>query len=169
MASEKSTLSPQRVLAVVGIFLLCAACSKAPEKPAAPAYSAQPAAMAPSLPADQQAFVQQVAAVRAAPDDQAVYKHFCDAFLKLKTFDGWRATITDAQVSAVNDSIDVTFDIGHVKLEQVVQTSDPLHTALTDLDGRQDVLISGSFPHRNGRDECAYYRGTFSIALTRVQ
>lgn len=151
------------------LLLLCAACSKAPEKPPETAQPGQPAPAAPSLPQDQQAFVEQVAAVRAAPDDQAVYKQFCDSFLALKSFSGWRATIIDSQVSAINDSIDVTFDIGHVKLEQVVQTSDPLHTALTDLDGRQDVLISGTFPHRNGRDECAYYRGTFSIALSKVQ
>ena len=150
------------------LLLLCVACSKAPEKPSETVRPTQPVAAA-SLPQDQQAFVEQVAAVRAAPDDQAVYKQFCDSFLALNAFDGWRATISDSQVSAINDSIDVTFDIGHVRLEQVVQTSDPMHTALTDLDGRQDVVISGTFPHRNGRDECAYYRGTFSIALTRVQ
>lgn len=150
------------------VLLLCAACSKAPQKPAESVPTATPA-VAPNMPADQQAFTSQVVAVRAAPDDQVVYKQFCDSFLALKTFDGWRATITDSQVSAVNNSIDVTFDVGHVRLEQVVQTTDPLHTALSDLDGRQDVLISGSFPHSNGRDECAYYRGTFTIALTKVQ
>ncbi len=149
------------------LLLLCAACSKAPQK--APEAVPAKAAPAVTLPADQKALIDAVAAVRAAPDEQAAYKRFCDMFEAQKTFDGWHATIADSQVSTVNDSIDVTFDIGHLRLEQVVQTTDPLHTALTDLDSRQDVLISGSFPHRDGAAECGYYRGTLNIVLSKVQ
>lgn len=151
------------------LLLLCAACSKAPEKPSEAGKPSVPSAGVPAPPADQAALITAVAAVRAAPDDQAAYKRFCDMFEALKTFDGWRATIADSQVSTINSSIDVTFDIGHVRLEQVVQTTDPVHTTLTDLDGREDVLISGSFPHRDGAAECAYYRGTLNVVLTKVQ
>ena len=155
----------KRVL--LSLLLLCAACSKAPEKaPEAPPAKAAPAV---TLPADQKALIDAAAAVRAAPDDQTVYKRFCDLFEAQKTFDGWHASITDSQVSTVNGSIDVTFDIGHLRLEQVVQMNDPLHTTLTDLDGRQSVFISGSFPHRDGAAECGYYRGTLNIVLSKVQ
>lgn len=150
------------------LLLLCAACSKAPPKPPEPTPPA-PAAVIAAPPADQAALIQAVAAVRATPDDQAAYARFCDAFETLKGFDGWRATVTDTQVSTVNGSVDITFDIGHVRLEQVVQKADPVYPAIAGLTNRQEVLISGSFPHRNGRDECAYYRGTFSITLTRIQ
>ncbi|WP_443749589.1 hypothetical protein [Asticcacaulis solisilvae] len=151
------------------VLLLCAACSKAPEKPAEASPPPAPVAVIAAPPADQAALIQAVVAVRAAPNDQAAYARFCDAFETLKGFDGWRATIADSQVSTVNGSVDITFDIGHVRLEQVVQKTDPVYPAIEALNGRQDVVISGTFPHRNGRDECAYYRGTFTVALTKVQ
>ena len=154
------------------LLFLCAACSKAPQKPAeavdlqASVEKRDPSAQEPS---DQQALVGQASALRARPDDADLYNRFCDTFMNLKTFEGWRARISDTQVSTVNGSVDITFDIGHVRLEQVVQASDPVHAHLAALAGRDDVIISGTFPHRQGRDECTYYRGTLSVNLTRVQ
>ncbi|MBW8735167.1 MAG: hypothetical protein JF571_12860 [Asticcacaulis sp.] len=156
------------------LLLLCAACSKAPHGPHAEgAKTLQPGMEKQDgldvLPPDQQALVDQAAALRAKPDDAALYNRFCDTFMNQKTFNGWRARVSNTQVSTVNGSIDVTFDIGHVHLEQVVQASDQVRTDLADTASREDVVISGTFPHRQGRDECTYYRGTLSVALTRVQ
>ncbi len=156
------------------LLLLCAACSKAPhgqhaetQQKLLPGNEKQEGMDV--LPPDQQAFIDQAAALRAKPDDAELYNRFCDTFMNQKTFDNWRARMTDTQVSTVNGSIDVTFDIGHVHLEQVVQASDPVRTDMADVAGREDVVISGTFPHRQGRDECTYYRGTLSVNLTKVQ
>jgi hypothetical protein len=157
------------------LLLLCAACSKAPQRPSGADASQkfQPNIenheVSDVLPPDQQALIDQAAALRAKPDDADLYNRFCDIFMKQKTFEGWRARITDTQVSTVNGSVDVTFDIGHVHLEQVVQASDPVRTDMADAAGREDVLISGTFPHRQGRDECTYYRGTLAVNLTKVR
>jgi len=157
------------------LLLLCAACSKAPQKPSGADASQkfQPNIesheVSDVLPPDQQALIDQAAALRAKPDDAELYNRFCDTFMKQTAFDGWRARITDTQVSTVNGAVDVTFDIGHVRLEQVMQANDPVRTDMADTAGREDVLISGTFPHGQGRDECTYYRGTLSVKLTKVQ
>ena len=159
---------------VLPLLLLCAACSKAPHHPQSDAAQKfQPGSEKQEgmevLPPDQQAFVDQAAALRAHPDDADLYNRFCDTFMNQKTFDGWRARVTDTQISTVNGAIDVTFDIGHVRLEQVVQANDPVRTDIANAASREEVVISGTFPHRQGRDECTYYRGTLAVNLTRVQ
>ena len=152
----------------LALLLLCAACHKAPEAPTAQApASASPAV---KLSPDQAKFVGLITAVKADPKDEGAYNAFCAAFENTKTFENWDATVVDSRISTVNNSVDITFDIGgHVRLEQVVQTTDPVYAAIANLNGRTAVRISGSFPHRDGSSECGYYTGTFTIALTKVQ
>ena len=152
----------------LALLLLCVACHKAPETPATPATA--PASPTVKLPSDQAKLVGLITAVKADPKDEGAYNAFCAIFENTKTFDNWDATVVDSRISTVNNSVDITFDVGgHVRLEQVVQTTDPVYAAISGLHGRNAVRISGSFPHRDGASECGYYTGTFTIALTKVQ
>ena len=159
-----------RTAGALALLLLCAACQKAPEAPPLPAPAATPSAPAAKLPSDQADLVALIGAVKADPKNENAYNRFCAAFENIKTFESWDVTVADSRVSTVNNSVDITFDIGgHVRLEQVVQTTDPVYAAIANLHGRNAVRISGSFPHRDGSSECGYYTGTFTIALTKVQ
>lgn len=149
--------------------LLCTACDRAPVPASAPATPA-----AADLPSDQSSLI---GLIRAAKADHAAFDRFCSTFQQMKTFDNWGADVADVQISTVNDSIDITFDGGHhgeasgadhVRLETVVQKTDPLFKAVSGLSVGDAVRLSGHFPHSGGADECGYYRGTFTVALSAV-
>lgn len=153
-------------LSLLAVLVLCSACDKTPEtapdktvpSPAKPASSIQAA-----LPVEQAAFMRGVALTEAAgPNDQG----FCAEFQKTASFDNWIGTIEDFRTSTVNGSIDITFDMGGVLFEQVVQKTDPLYASVEPLLVGARVQLSGQFSHGNG--ECGYSLRTISIGLTKV-
>ncbi len=161
-------------LSSVALVLLCAACEKAPEKPAAPtaqAVSSVPPAAAPTgpvppLPADQKALVDKVV---AAQGDDAALQALCEDFQKNGTFTGWVVKVTDFSTSTVNSSIDVVLDAGPhvVRLEQVIQTSDPAYKTVEALRIGQMVKLSGQFTHGNG--ECGYRLRNVNVKITSAE
>lgn len=155
-------------LSSIALVLACAACQKAPEKPAPePAVVQSAAPVGPPLPppADQTALVEKVTG--AEGDDKAL-QAICDDFQKRETFTDWIVTVSDFSTSTVNSSIDIVLDAGpHLRLEQVIQTSDPAYKTVEALRMRQVVRLSGRFTHGNG--ECSYQLRTINVAITRAE
>lgn len=171
----------RRVAAVV-MGLMCAACSReapsdapksvapasAPVSAAAP-VPAQVSAPVSPMPADQARLLALIAAVDAKPKDEAVFNRFCTTFQGMKGFDGWTATVIDAQTSTVNGAIDITLSFGkHLKIEPVVQKDDPVYPAVEALGVNDAVTLSGQFSHNKGSSECTYYLSSFAGSLTKV-
>ena len=162
----------KRLIATTAL-LLCAACSQ--KAPSDAPQSVQPAsapasAAAAEMPADQANLVKLIAAVDANQKDEAAFNRFCDTFEKTPGFNGWSGTVADVQTSTVNGSIDITFDMGrHLRLEPVVQKSDPVYGAVAALNEGQAVTLSGRFSHNAGSSECTYYLGSFAVSLTNVK
>ena len=154
-------LKPLPLLLIAGLAL--AACGKPPPEAAPKAASAAPEATptpaaTPVPPPDQAALVKQIAA-----DDPA----FCPAFQQTRTFDNWIVTVDDVETSTVNSSIDITFNAGsHVRLEEVVQTSDPVYPAVAQLHIGRTARLSGRFSHGNG--ECSYRLDKVGVIVTGV-
>ncbi len=160
--------------AVLVLALACAACSRQGASDsdqsippaAAPAPSARPAA---TLPADQANLLKLIAAVDAAPRDEAAFNRFCDTFEKTPDFTDWTGTVSDVQTSTVNGAIDITFSMGkHLKFEPVVQKDEAVHAAVEALTVGDRVTLSGRFSHNKGSSECTYYLGSFAGSLTKV-
>ncbi len=93
---------------------------------------------------------------------------YCVMFQKVPGFSDWSAKVDDVQTSTVNGAIDISFDVGYgIKLEEVMQKSDPLYPAVAKLKMRQMVRLSGRFVHGNG--ECGYQMLSIGVALTSVK
>ena len=159
--------------AVIGLGLLCAACSReAPSdapKSVPPASAPVAAASAAPLPADQAKMLALIAAVDANPKDETAFKTFCTTFQGIKDFDGWNARVPDIQTSTVNGAIDITFSLGkHFKLEPVVQKSEAVYPVVEALGIGDSATLSGHFSHNKGSSECTYYLSSFAGSLTKV-
>lgn len=167
-------------LAAIGLGLLCCACSRqapsdAPKSvppasaPASAAAAAQVSAQVLVMPADQANLLALIAAVDANPKDEAAFNRFCTTFEGMKGFDGWTGTVIDAQTSTVDGAIDITLSLGrHLKIEPVVQKSDPVYPAVEALSANDAVTLSGHFSHNKGSSECTYYLSSFAGSLTKV-
>lgn len=93
---------------------------------------------------------------------------YCSKFQKVAGFADWTARVVDVRTSTINGAIDITFDVGNgIKLEQVMQKSNPLYPAVAKLKEQQKVRISGRFAHGNG--ECGYQMLTIGMALSKVK
>jgi hypothetical protein len=159
---------------VLGLALLgaCAACSR--EAPSDSDESIPPAAApaqapASAVPAGQANLLKLIAAVDANTKDEAAFNRFCDTFEKTPDFSNWTGTVADVQTSTVNGAIDITFSMGkHLRLEPVVQKTDPVYAAVEALTVGDHVTLSGRFSHNKGSSECTYYLGSFAASLTKV-
>lgn len=159
-------------LAGLAVLGLCCACSRqAPSdapKSIPPASAPVPSA-ASTLPADQARLLALIAAVDANPKDEAAFNTFCTTFEGMKGFDGWSGTVADVQTSTVDGAIDLTLSLGkHLKLEPVVQKSDPVYPAVEALTVGDAVTASGRFSHNKGSSECTYYLSSFAGSVTKV-
>jgi hypothetical protein len=169
----KLGMSPVVGLAVLS---LCAACSRqaptdSPQSiPPASAPVASATAPVPAMPADEANLLKLIAAVDANAKDEAAFNRFCDAFEKTPDFTGWTGRVADVQTSTVNGAIDVTFSMGkHLRIEPVVEKTDPLYPAVDALTVGDAVTLSGHFSHNAGSSECTYYLGSFAVSLTKVK
>ncbi len=152
-------------LNLLAVMVLCSGCDKAPESAPAPVEAPRKAAVAVSpRPAAQEAFIRGVAlAESGGADGQA----FCAEFQKTQGFENWIGTIADFRTSTVNGSIDITFDMGGVRFEQVVQKSNPAYASVESLLVGARAELSGQFSH--GNSECGYSLRTISIGLKKVR
>jgi len=165
----KLGMSPIVGLAVLS---LCTACSRqAPtDAPQSIAPASAPAAHTAAMPVEQANLLKLIAAVDANTKDEVAFNRFCDAFEKTPDFTGWTGTVGDVQTSTVNGAIDITFSMGrHLRLEPVVEKTDPLYPAVEALTVGDAVTLSGHFSHNAGSSECTYYLGSFAVGLTKVK
>jgi hypothetical protein len=154
-------------LPLLAIMVLCSACDKDAQKTVVPADAPHgvvaPAAAA-TVPAEQTAFTKGVAlAESGGPAGQG----FCSDFQKMPGFENWIGTITDFRTSTINGAIDITFDMGGVRFEQVVQKANPVYASVEPLLVGARVQMSGQFSHGNG--ECGYSLRTISVGIKKVQ
>lgn len=143
------------------LVLLCTGCER--DKAVTAPHSGDPVPQMPYVPPQMpQAQADFLSLAGTSTDSDT----FCAAFVKIKGFDDWSARVTDNEISTVNGAVDISFAIGgKVKLEEVVQKSDPLYATLSALRLGDEVRISGTFAHGNG--ECSY-AGNFAVTVTKL-
>ena len=161
-----------RRLSLLALLLVCTACSRqAPtDAPQSVAPASAPVATVAAKPAGQAKLLALIAAVDADSKDEATFSRFCDTFEKTPDFAGWTGTVTDVQISTVDDAVDITFNMGkHLRFEPVVHKADAVYPAVAALTVGDSVTLSGTFSHNKGSSECTYYLGSFAVSLTKVK
>ncbi|MGZ3305198.1 MAG: hypothetical protein ACXU8U_04995 [Asticcacaulis sp.] len=144
------------LLVLAAMPLLFSGCER--DTAATAPQAAKPALQVPQMPKAEADFI----ALANGKDSTA----FCDAFARTPGFEDWPAKVTGNDISTVNGSVDITFSIGgKVKLEEVVQKSDPLYETLSALRLDDRVRMTGRFAHGNG--ECTY-GDDFAVTVTKL-
>ena len=135
---------------------LLSACDK-------PKPAAMSAAQGPSLPASQTAFL-------AIPRTGAATDDFCTRFKTFDRFENWQGRVQDLRISTLDGTADLEINIGQgIRLEAIVQKSDPVYPSLLKLELGQAIIVSGQFTHANNDADCLYYRGPFGVHLTGLK
>ena len=141
-------------LALITLLAL-SACDK-PKPATAPAQG-------PSLPASQTAFL-------AIPRTGAATDDFCTKFKTFDRFQNWQGKVQDLRISTLDGTADLEINIGQgIRLEAIVQKSDPAYPSLLKLGLGQAIIVSGQFTHANNDADCLYYRGPFGVHLTGLK
>lgn len=144
--------------------LLCAVLTLAIgcDKPAPP-KTAAPAVKPAILPADQVAFL-------ALPRTGAASDRFCERFKAYDRFENWQGKVRDLRVSTLDGTADLEVTIGQgIRLEILIQKTDPSYATIMALGLGQSVTLSGQFLHTNNDSECLYYNGPFGVRLSAIK
>lgn len=145
---------------LAALALLCAGCER--DKAVTGPQKAEEAPIMPYAPPKMPQAQADFLSLAGSPNSDA----FCATFAKTPGFDDWSARVTGNDISTVNGSVDVSFFIGgQVKLEEVVQKTDPMYATLSALRLNDEVRISGTFAHGNG--ECSY-ADNFAVMVTKL-
>lgn len=141
---------------VLMAFLALSACDK-------PKPAATPATQGSSLPATQTAFL-------TLPRTGEAADNFCTQFKTFDRFENWQGKVQDLRISTLDGTADLEINIGQgIRLEAIVQKSDPVYPALLKLGLGQAIVVSGQFTHANNDADCLYYRGPFGVHLTSLK
>ncbi|MGN6208663.1 hypothetical protein [Asticcacaulis sp.] len=128
-----------------------------------PKPEAAPTAQGLSLPASQTAFL-------ALPRTGAATDDFCTRFKTFDRFENWQGKVQDLRISTLDGTADLEINIGQgIRLEAIVQKSDPVYPSLLKLGLEQAIVVSGQFTHANNDADCLYYRGPFGVHLTTLK